>query len=166
VNNWFCDPFLGSRKSQGNFLNKRLIRLVASYLAVIYLLGGTICDGKLVLCIENDGHTALEVRGGECCQLESQHSCTGEHESSPERTTSLIKTDCECCLDISAFIDTPVFRSNSSSKVSLNNLITCAFGLHQPVIATQSSPSQDQRSIALLGSSAILVSLQTVILLI
>lgn len=149
-------------------MSKKLKRPIASLLIVVYLLGGTICNGKMVLCFGNDGHTVLEVRGGECCKQQSEHSCAEENEPLSQHTLTPIESNCECCIDIGSFIDTPIFRSHFSSENFLKHLVTVTspLGFGQAVSAIQGSPPQNLHSIAHAGSSAIGVSLHTVILLI
>lgn len=149
-------------------MSKRLKRPIVSLLVVIYLLGGTICNGKMALCFGNDGHTVLEVSGSKCCKQHSEQSCAEENDSLRQHNLTPIESNCECCIDIGVFIDTPVFRSHLSSEYFLKHLITVtsplAFG--QAVTVIQNSPPQNLHSIAHAGGSAIGVSLHTVILLI
>jgi hypothetical protein len=110
----------------------------------------------------------LEVRGGECCKHQSEQSCAEENDSLRQHTLTSIESNCECCIDIGAFIDTPVFRPHSSSENVLKQMVvfTSPSGFGQATIAIQGSPPQNLRSNTHAGGCATGVSLHTVILLI
>ena len=142
---------------------------MASLLIVAYLLGGTICNGKMVFCFGNNGHTTtLDVRGDKCCMQQSEQSCAEKNDSLRQHSLTSIESNCECCIDIGVFIDTPVFRSHFSSENFLKRLVTFTspLGFDQAATGIQGSPPRDFYSVAHAGGRATDISLHTVILLI